>query len=37
MAIIEKDRYRLIEPSRGQDQINGLVSIDIARLNQETA
>ncbi len=33
MTIIEKDGYGLIEPSSGKDQVNSMVSIDIARLD----
>ena len=37
MAIIEKYRYRLVKPSRGKDEVNSVVSIDVPRLDGEAA
>ena len=37
MAIVEKYRYRLFEPSCGKDEIRSVVSIDIPRLDGEAA
>ena len=37
MAIIEKDCYGLIEPGGAEDQVNSMVSIDIARLDPQAA
>ncbi|HXA77805.1 MAG TPA: hypothetical protein VNV41_11805 [Candidatus Acidoferrales bacterium] len=37
MAIIEKYRYGLSEPSSSQDKVNGMISIDVARFNLETS
>ena len=37
MAIIEKYCYGLSEPSGGKDQVNGVVSIDVAGLDLEAA
>jgi hypothetical protein len=37
MTIIEKYRYGPIEPSLGQDQINGVVSVNVACLDAQTA
>jgi hypothetical protein len=33
VAIIEKYRYRLFKPRGGEDQVNSVVSVDIAGLN----
>ena len=33
MPIIEKDGYGLIVPCSGKDEVNSMVSIDVARLN----
>jgi hypothetical protein len=37
VAVIQKYRHGLSEPSGGKDQVNSVVSIDIARLDQEAA
>jgi hypothetical protein len=37
MAIIEQYRYGLSAPSCGEDEINNMISIDIARFDQEAA
>ena len=37
MAIIKKYRYWLFEPSRGKDEVNSVVSIDVPRLDGEAA
>jgi hypothetical protein len=37
MAIIKKYRYWLSQPRGGKDQVNGMVSIDIARFNYQPA
>jgi hypothetical protein len=36
VAIIEENRYRLTEPSRGEDKVNNMVSVNVACLNLET-
>jgi hypothetical protein len=35
VAIIQKYRYRLPEPGGGEDQVNRMISIDIARLHAQ--
>jgi hypothetical protein len=37
MTVIKKYGYRLPEPSRREDEVNSMVSIDISRLNREAA
>lgn len=37
MTIVKKYCYGLIEPSSGENQVNGMVSIDIARLDPQAA
>lgn len=37
MTVIKKYGYRLFEPSRGKDEVNGVVPVDIPRLDLETA
>jgi hypothetical protein len=37
MAVIEKYRYRLSEPSGDEDQVDRMVAIDIARFDQQAA
>jgi hypothetical protein len=37
MAIIKKYRHRLSGPSRGKDEVDRVVSIDIPRLDQKAA
>ena len=37
VAIIEKNRYGLLEPNASHDQIDSMVSIDIARRNLKAA
>jgi hypothetical protein len=37
MAIVKEYRYGLSEPSGGENQVNRMVSIDIARFDQEAA
>lgn len=37
MTIVQEDCYGLIEPGSGEDQVNSMISIDIARLNPQSA
>jgi hypothetical protein len=37
MSIVKKYRYGQIGPSRPNNEINGMVAIDVARLDQESA
>jgi hypothetical protein len=37
MAIIQKNRYGLSEPCGGKNQVNGVISVDVARLNLQAA
>src|SRR5580693_8203495 len=37
MAIIQKYRYGLSEPCGSKNQVNGVISIDVARLHPQTA
>ena len=36
-TIIEEDSYRPLEPDSDEDEVNGTVPIDVARLDLETA
>src|ERR1700723_171395 len=36
MAVVQQDRYGLPEPCSGEDQVDGMISVDIARLDAET-
>jgi hypothetical protein len=33
VAIVQKYRDGLPEPSRGKDQVNGMISVDVARFD----
>jgi hypothetical protein len=35
-AVIEQDRYGLFEPSGGQNQIQGVISVDVSRRDAKT-
>ena len=37
MTIVEKDCYGLIRPSSREDQVNSMVSVDVARLDPQAA
>ena len=37
MAVIEKNRDRLIKPRAGQNQIKGMVAVDVARHDLQAA
>ena len=37
MAIIQKYRYGLSEPCGSKNQVNGVISVDVARLNLQAA
>jgi hypothetical protein len=37
MTIVKKNCYGLVKPSRSENQINGMVSIDIPRLDSQAA
>src|SRR5580700_2654314 len=36
MAVVQQDRYRLPEPCGGKDQVDGMISVDVACLDAET-
>jgi len=37
MAVIEKNRYRLAKPGGDENQINGMITVDVACFDQQAA